>query len=193
MVVMPHVDKRMRELEWVSICPTIYRETDLNRVQMDEESIAQILGWKPNRCGMMICGPSRTFKTRVVWMLLHRLYVEQCIWVEAMTSVAFGHECARRFMNGTGEEWVERLGAAPVLFIDDLGKFKLTDRVEAELFGLVEHRVSWGRPIITTVNISGDELADRMSPDRGAPLVARLREFCDVIVTSRTQSDSVEP
>jgi DNA replication protein DnaC len=182
MVIMPSAIKAEREALWEQMCPYEYKHT--YPTQLDKKTLAKVLAWKFNRRGLIIAGPTRTGKTRMAWLLMRRLFVEECIWIETLSSVSFSHDCARKFMDGTGEDWVERLGKAKVLFFDDLGKFKFTERVESELFGLIEDRTSWGRPIIVTTNMSGELLKGKMTSDRGEPLVARLREFCDIIVTS---------
>ena len=84
----------------------------------------------------------------------------------------------------SGEAWVERLAKATVLFFDDLGKFKNTERVESELFGLIEERCAWHRPTIITTNTNGAGLAGRMTADRATPLVRRLREYCQTVVAA---------
>jgi DNA replication protein DnaC len=76
---------------------------------------------------------------------------------------------------------LQRLYSAPVVFLDDVGKCRLTERGEAELFGLVENRTANGKPIIATTNFVGDSLANTMRGETGQPLVRRLREFCDCI------------
>ena len=65
--------------------------------------------------------------------------------------------------------------------LDDLGKAKLTERAEAELFGLVEHRIANLKPLIVTTNFVGDKLSDKLSEDRATPLVRRLREFNECV------------
>jgi DNA replication protein DnaC len=180
---MPSEKKSEREEAWLQMCPADYRATDPAR--LNRAALKKVLAWRPCPRGLCIVGPPRTGKTRMAWLLLRRLFVDECVWVEALTSTQFAHDCARKFMNGTGEDWVERLGKARVLFLDDLGKFKLTERVEAELFGLVDDRTAWQRPIITTMNMTGDELRQRVSADRSEPLIGRLLEFCEIVVTGR--------
>lgn len=184
---MPSSNKEQRVIDWNAICPLIYDATETDISRLNPELVDAVQKWTYRRTGLIICGPTRTGKTRAAWMLLRRLYVDEARWIETFTSVSFAHECSERFGSGdgAGEAWIRRLAKADVVFFDDLGKFKMTERVEAELFGLIEDRTSWGRPVIATMNLTGEQLQNILSDNRGEPLVARLREFCDIVTTTR--------
>lgn len=171
--------RRLAKARWNEMCPPIYRETD--SVRLDQEKLKQVLEWKFNKNGILMLGPTRKGKTRIATLLLERLVVEERRDVIAFYGQKFAHQCARAFGEHQGEAWSERVSKAGVVFFDDLGKEKLTERVESELFGIIETRTSYNRPVIITTNFDGRTLAMKMSPDRGAPLVERLREFCNVI------------
>jgi DNA replication protein DnaC len=79
------------------------------------------------------------------------------------------------------KKWLEGMHIAPCLILDDFGKNKFSERVEAEIFDLVEYRTSHELPLFITTNETPDTLKARMSADRGEPLLRRLFEFCDVI------------
>ena len=36
-------------------------------------------------------------------------------------------------------------------------------------------------PIVATTNFTGDTFAERLSADKGAPMVRRIREFCQSV------------
>jgi NitT/TauT family transport system ATP-binding protein len=76
------------------------------------------------------------------------------------------------------------LAAEPkVLLLDDLGKQKMTERAELELFDLLEHRSSHELPIIWTANAAKGDLRKMLSSDRGEPILRRLSEFTKIINT----------
>ena len=168
---------RRHEEGWTTLCPMLYRDTDPAR--LPQESLAKVLAWHYASRGLLLHGPTGRGKTRAAWLLLRTLHDEKRRII-AFDCVGFAHECAKQFRDsdGGGERWAKNLAEVPVLFLDDFGKGKFTERVEVELFGLIERRTANCLPIILTTNFVGESLEARMSPDRGAPLVRRLREFC---------------
>jgi DNA replication protein DnaC len=165
---------------WTELCPPLYLDTDPARLPQDK--LKRVLAWQFAPRGLVLHGETRKGKSRCAWLLIRRLILEG-VSVEAMTSDQFARDCAEAHGSSaeTANEWFSRLAGRPILFIDDLGKFKLTERVEAELFGIFDYRCTHLRPTIFTTNAVGQVLAARMTPDRGAPFIARIREFCEPI------------
>lgn len=173
-----HEIHRQRRDEWRAMCPTIYRQTD--RARLPKAATDKVMAWKYGPKGLVLHGKTGRGKTRAAFLLMERLHMEGRS-VAVFHGNAFGHQCSERFGAFEGEAWIDGLACKDVVFFDDLGKFKLTERVEAELFGLVEMRVAWRRPIIATLNLGGDSLAGKLTGDRGEPMVRRLREFCEPV------------
>ena len=69
--------------------------------------------------------------------------------------------------------------------MDDLCKAKMTEAQEQALYAVFERRAAWLRPTIATMNSTGDMILARMTEagraDRGAALLRRMREFCEVV------------
>ena len=168
-----------RAENWHAACPPLYQNSDESR--FPPAAWRQVKAWEPGPRGLLLAGPTGRCKTRMVWALLKRLMLAGCS-VTAYDSVRFGHDCIDAFRNSDGTRWFDGLCVCSVLFLDDLGKVPATERVEAELFGVIETRIAHERPILATTNAAGAELTARLSADRGAPMIRRLREFCDVIV-----------
>lgn len=165
---------------WESVCPPLYRDTDPSR--LPELPLKRVLSWPFGSRGLLLHGATGAGKTRAAYLLLHRLIFEDGKKVVAFQGNSFAHQCARKFgEQQCGEEWIEELTGADVVFFDDLGKSRFTERVEAEQFGLIEARMAHLRPVIITTNFVGDSLTDKLTGDRGAPLVRRLREFCECV------------
>lgn len=176
--------KRMARVEsargrWAEVCPPEYDQTDCKKIP-GQAAMKRVVGWQFGKRGLLIVGPTKKGKTRSAMVLLKRLAVDELKSVVLFLDNSFARQCAEMFGDG-GSGWIKEAMKADVVLIDDLGKFKLTERVESELFGLIEHRTSWQRPIIVTMNATGQELESRMSADRGAPLLRRLREFCEPV------------
>lgn len=161
------------------ICPPLYQDTDPRRIK--SQNLQKVLGWKYGPKGIVVLGESGKGKTRAMYLLIRRLLNEGKT-VRVFDSVDFEMECSDRFYHGTGKAWVKALTDYDVILFDDLGKFRLTDRVESVLFGLWEKRIAFLKPILATTNDTGETLEDRMSENRGAPFVRRIKEFCECVV-----------
>lgn len=167
-----------RKREWREMCPPLYRDTDVKRLP---EQAKKVTEWKFNPKGLMIAGDTGKGKTRAAFLLMERLNNEG-LSVGVFHGNSFAHQCALKFYESCGERWISDLASRKVVFFDDLGKFKLTERVEAELFGLIEMRIANLLPVIVTTNMTGVELKGKMTNDRGESLVRRLCEFCEIVI-----------
>lgn len=96
-------------------------------------------------------------------------------------SVSFGHAVARAYMDGGLDNWLDAIHTAGIIFFDDFGKLKMTERAEVELFGLLDYRFAHMLPVIITTNDDPETLAARVTGHRGPAFIARLREFCQVV------------
>lgn len=128
-------------------------------------------------------GDTGSGKTRIAWTLLKRLIIsaKKDLSFEWFDAIGFGHAISKHYRDEDAEHWLEELGKKDLVFFDDLGKLKLTERAETELFGLIERRCAAELPIIATTNDTGDSLAARMTENRGPAMIRRLREFCQII------------
>jgi DNA replication protein DnaC len=165
----------------LEICPELYRASEPDRLPAPQ--LAAALRWQVNPKGLILLGETGRGKSRVAWLLLRRILVEDLpeIKFKWFDCVGFGHEIAKHYKAEDAEEWLELLATIPLLFMDDLGKLKLTERAETELFGMIERRCANRKPMIVTTNDTGDTLASRMTDNRGPALIRRLREFCEPI------------
>ena len=177
---------------WNEICPPLYRGTD--EARLTKRFLDRVLKWECGPRGLVLVGPTGTGKTRCMYTLLKRLLYGKFREprlnasgatikdIMVLTSNQFGHDCLERFGNHTVIPWLRKLCNVKVLAIDDFGKETLTERVEAELFNIVEMRIANNLPLIITTNFDGKRLLSKFSADRGEPLLRRLREFCDQVI-----------
>lgn len=168
---------------WERICPPLYRDTDPDRLECSPVARAAILEWQFGPRGLLVHGPARQGKTRLVYLLLHRLHFTERRKIAALTSNAFSHQVSVLFGEGggKGEAFVDELTKVPVLFIDDIGKGRLTDRVESEFFHVIETRTAHLRPTILTTNLTAQGLRSMWSADRAEPLLGRFQEFFQTV------------
>lgn len=172
---------KRREIRFLSQCPPLYQASDESR--LPRAQMAEAMRWEYNPRGVVFMGDTGKGKSRIAWRMLKRILCEDkqergFMWFDC---IAFGHDIARHYHLEDAETWLDKVAAIPLLFFDDLGKLKLTERAETELFGVIERRCAAQLPIIATTNDTGDSLAARMTENRGPALIRRLREFCDII------------
>lgn len=172
--------ERARLDEFERICPPLYRDTDPLKLPCNPEVTKLVLGWVYGPKGLVLYGATGRGKTRLAYMLVRRLVLDGRS-VSAFDPLSFAHRVGETFGEYQGERFIREQQRVDVLMLDDLGKAKLTERAEAELFGLVEHRIANLKPLIVTTNFVGDKLSDKLSEDRATPLVRRLREFNECV------------
>lgn len=166
-----------REAEWKRIVPAEFQSIDRWKLP-DPSLLDRALAWSFGPRGLLIHGPTGVGKSRVCWQVLHREFMAGRS-VIAVSAMDLGGTAAR-IMRSQQEfdRWVRQRSAADVLLLDDCFKTRMSDAVESALFELIDHRTAWQRPLVVTCNDVGATLAERMSADRGEPIVRRLRDYC---------------
>ena len=176
------IQERAHRKAWEYLCPPEYRNTvyeELPNVTKFEE----VQKWQYGPKGLLLVGPTRQGKTRSAWKLLERLYFAEKRRIKAFNPMDLKLAVASAWRDSeTAEEFVEDLRNVNVLFLDDLDTVKFTEAVEETVYDAFEYRPTHQKPVIATVNRTGRELAARMNANgRGARIVERMREYCQVI------------
>ena len=169
---------------WEKICPPIYRDTDLSRI--DPRCAKVALDWDASgSVGVGLLGTTGAGKTRALYHAMQRAHRlgRSCAAIShnafsRAVGIAFSGDGADR---AEARHRLEQLRRAQVVLIDDLGKAPSTERTDAELEDLVEERTANRRPILWTSNGSAGWLAKRLGNDRGEPFVRRLSEFSTIV------------
>lgn len=174
-------EQRMeRSREWAGICPLEFRQTVPERLPKPN-LYYETMRWKFGTRGRALMGPTGKGKSRCAWKLAEREFLNgrDVKVLRSDFGVIFAHKYT---VSGTAAyEWLEEFCTAELLLMDDAFKTKLTDAAEGAIFNIVDYRTQNMRPMIITMNDTGDTLKSRMTADRGEALVRRIREFCDVI------------
>lgn len=177
---------------WRDILPQVseYQLTDMAILKKKHPEFKAlydaVLAWRPGLGkGLVAYGPPGVGKTRTVWALMRRLF-DSGVDVHALTATGFGDGISENYREGTGPEWIRRLSGHEVLFIDDLDKLVLTQRVQSELFAVMETVTSMRRYLVITANGSGGDFIRKFDPSIGAALYRRIVEFCDPISFVKT-------
>jgi len=163
------------------VIPESYLETELNRLTPQLRALAET--WKPiDGIGLGLCGDSRIGKTRTAYKIIERMILEGR-HVCAMLSTDWAKAVGKQYSNNarTADEAETLMADAlrcDVLFLDDIGREKMTASVSSEFFTLIDKRGSRKKPIIWTTNKTGKELIDHIAD--GKAVVKRLCEFCQL-------------
>jgi DNA replication protein DnaC len=170
------------EVAFAGICPKNYRETDWARVHPDLYQAATEWEYGPEAPAFI--GQVGSGKTRSAFYVLKRMLAENRT-CEAANTVTFAEHCANQFSNNNEQAYestkkLKKYRKVDLLFLDDIGKNKMTERAELELYGLLEHRTSACLPTIWTSKHTGKELRLKMSQERGEDILRRLTEFSKI-------------
>jgi hypothetical protein len=169
-----------QEAAWRDLCPPLMQETDPARLPQD--ALNRVMAWQHGSTGLVLHGSTGAGKTRMVWLLLRRLFVHEFIAPKVFRAGELEDAMITAFKLGTSGKLMSELRTAPILFIDDFGKDKFTERFETFLFTVINDRCEFKRPIFLTTNYVGQKLIDRFADiERGLPALRRLREFCQPI------------
>ena len=172
-----------RQEAFNALCPPIYRESDPKRIRA--AFLLESEAWEVSPNGLGFVGTAGSGKTRSAWMLLKRIHFSG-VRVYGISATQFAKSCADQWHDNPeakakAEETLDRCRRTKVLLLDDLGKNKMTERAELELFDLLEHRTSHELPVIWTANAGREALKQMLSSDRGEPILRRLAEFTKII------------
>jgi DNA replication protein DnaC len=163
--------------------PPIYLDTIPERITDLLRIPAEM--WEFNPMGMGMIGTSGKGKTRASVLLLERMHDEgRTTFFISATDLALNS--ANQFADNPATKEIAKsiltmCRSAEVLVLDDLGKGRMTDRSESELYDLLEYRTSRKLPTIWTSNSDARGLIAMFSKDRGDAIIRRLAEFSTIV------------
>lgn len=177
-----------RRVAWEKLCPKKYRTVDeggeTDETLLPADKMARMLGWYPSgpKIGIALHGVTGKCKTRAIWRLMRRYFMEGKRIV-AFDCSEFSTSCITAYREGREDSWRRNITTAGVVLFDDLWKDTFTERVDSELFSLIEKLSSERIPYFITTNYTGNLLEERarkpdskISLDRLMPLLRRVRE-----------------
>jgi DNA replication protein DnaC len=175
--------KDARRIAFRNSIPALFRETDRKRIPA--VLLNAIDSYTFGSTGLGFSGASGEGKTRSMFLLLERLAVEGNR-VDYITSTDLSHCAIEQFSDDSRErdlakEKLRSMMRSDIVLIDDLAKSRMTDRVQATLFDILDHRTNHGLPIIWTSNASSRDLHSIFTSDRADAMLRRLVEFCHVV------------
>lgn len=172
---------RARQEAADALCPPEYRDTDVEKLPAAEKA-KQALAWAYGPKGLILHGTTGRGKTRTAWLVLRQQFLDGHS-VQALTSTDLSFHLPALYTTGADavDSWLKRLCEVDVLLLDDVFKAVLNERCEAFLFALLSGRNEKRHPCITTLNDTGDSLQARLTADRSAPLIRRLKDYATIV------------
>ncbi len=166
-----------------AICPPLYRDTDPQRLY--PAFLKAAAAWQFGPKGLGLVGIAGKGKTRAAYLLCQRM-IEEGFSVHAVTATGLAKACVDQFsddkeIKSAAEKEISKAYKARVWFLDDLGKQRMTERGEMELYAVLEHRTSQLLPTIWTANAKSTTLQAMFSPDRGEAIMRRIIEFSEIV------------
>jgi DNA replication protein DnaC len=163
--------------------PPIYLDSNRSRLEADNRKLLACVDdfdIKSKR-GLYVSGQPGTCKTRCASYLLSR-YCYAGYSIAMVRSTQLAEAYALQFKDDKeGEKsrsLLKDIKKARALLIDDIGKEKMTERYETELWSLLEERTSNLKPTLYTSNFNLEQLHKRFSPDQSLAMVRRIMDFC---------------
>lgn len=164
---------------WEEICPAAYQGFDLPSLPLKSQRTAwRAFEWQPGPKGVGLIGDSRAGKTFIMHELARRIYLDGGK-IKLTSGTEFAYACGSSEA-GERRAMIGSCISTPHLFLDDIDKMKMTDRVESDFYHVIEQRRRALKPVFVTLNASGAELERMMSATGGSPIVNRLRhDVCE--------------
>ena len=157
--------------------PKAFIDTDVSRLS---EGLQQANLWSPSdKASILLHGTTGTGKTRTAWLIFNRLWLqnfpERAVWLPMRKLEA---AIEKGFDDHKHGQVLDFFCTVPLLAFDDLGKERLTQRLESDLFAIIDERTSNLRPTIITTNYNGTTLLERFNnKETGEALLRRIREY----------------
>lgn len=179
---------REKQEAWERLCPEEFREPwDWAKCRAPKAEVLKVLNWKYQKRGLFLLGDTGHCKSRAIWKLLEKLYLEQGKKMIVLTGTQFANQAAAAYGDcATAEAWTKKLARVDLLFVDDLGK-RWTPSTEEAAFDIVDRRTAAQLPIFITSNYDAEQLAaisagrggGRVAADMVTPLFRRILDYTD--------------
>ena len=157
--------------------PVLFEDTDPERLAPELRDMCH--NWLPTGKGLLVHGTTRKGKTRTAWYIADRLFKANPKANRFLFLTMFELEArlVASWGTSTWDKTMQHMVNIPLLFLDDLGKERMTERMASCLFALIDQRTMHKRSTVITTNLTGDTLLERFhDKETGAAFVARLKD-----------------
>jgi hypothetical protein len=178
-----------RIARYLELCPPAYRATTKDALPIPE-LLDRCCSWSCGGTGMglLLHGKTGLGKSRIAWLLAKR----ECLAgksIDKLTAMS-GVDYAGKFEYGgaAAGKWIKEKADCGLLILDDVFKSSMADGFQSALFQIVNARCERLKPMIITLNDTGASLVSRLSPDRGEPLLRRIKQNCVQIAFTKPKA-----
>ncbi len=142
--------------------PEMYREANFDdqcEIYLTKEIVEKGKKWidEPNKPSLFLTGIPGCGKTYFMTALLRGLTAQNHKWHIFKKSKDLFDQSLSEMFEGTSRSnsyFINKICEVPFLFLDDVGIEKMTERVQAEYYQIIDSRISNNRPFIFTSNLS---------------------------------------
>jgi DNA replication protein DnaC len=184
---LPEYELTDNRWSWVPVMamPEEFRATEVSRLPQSLQTAVNKDHFV-NSKSLLLHGPTGLGKTRAAWKILERWWIANGgPDVTTYTMRRFQNELEESHDKGKHSKLMNVIIETPMLFLDDLGKEKLTPRLAADLFAVVDERSVNRRPCLITTNFNSAGLMERFpDSEMGAAFVRRLKDYYEVVGTA---------
>lgn len=160
------------------LMPEAYRET--RKEALPSPSMQQAFDWSPDeKRSLLLHGTTGCGKTRVAWAVFNKLWMQGYPKAaEFLPMRKVEGKIEKGFDDRDHGEVIEYLISVPLLCLDDLGKERMTPRLEADLFAVLDERTANHAVTIITTNFNSAGLVQRFTnQETGPAFVRRLKDY----------------
>jgi DNA replication protein DnaC len=184
---LPQYELEANKWSWVPVMPMPeeFRATDVARLPQSLQNAINKEHFV-NSKSLLLHGPTGLGKTRAAWKILEKWWLKNGgPDVTIYTMRKLQNELEESHDRGKHLKLINGIIETPMLFLDDLGKEKLTPRLASDLFAIVDERSVNHKPCLVTTNFNSSGLLDRFpDAEMGAAFVRRIRDYYEVVGTA---------
>jgi len=140
----------------------LYLDAELNKIDILPQNILEFCKkWidNPLKESLFLSGCPGSGKSYLMIALIHELFKKNpLLWQRYSRTVDLFEESLKIMKDGGGSKiFLGKYAECEILFFDDVGAEKKTERVEQDFFSIIDYRTNAALPFVFTSNLTKDE------------------------------------